>query len=121
MSSIRTGIELQDNFSPVLDGIMTSVSEAVSGMEQMQHTMDAGVDTSAIASAASDIDAATAAARELAGNWLKRCRTSMHRWSIWISQLFPDLWKPQSGRKYPHSSLLIHPLPWMRTSTPNPL
>jgi tape measure domain-containing protein len=66
MSSIRTGIELQDNFSPVLDGIMTSVSEAVSGMEQMQHTMDAGVDTSAIASAASDIDSATAAARELA-------------------------------------------------------
>ena len=66
MSSIRTGIELQDNFSPVLDGIMTSVSEAVSGMEQMQHIMDAGVDTSAIASAASDIDAATAAARELA-------------------------------------------------------
>lgn len=65
MSSIRTGIELQDNFSPVLDGIMTSVSEAVSGMEQMQQTLNAGVDTSAIASAASDIDDATASARAL--------------------------------------------------------
>jgi hypothetical protein len=40
---------------------------------------------------------------------------------IVASTVCPDLWKPQSGRKYPHSSLLIHPLPWMRTSTPNPL
>ena len=66
MASIKTGIELQDNFTPVLDGIMSSVSEAVSGMEQMQQTMNAGVDTSAIVSASNDIDAATESARELA-------------------------------------------------------
>ena len=65
MASIRTGIELQDNFSPVLEGIMVSVSEAVNGMQQMQHTMNAGVDTSAITDAVDDIDSATAAAREL--------------------------------------------------------
>ena len=65
MASIRTGIELQDNFSPVLEGIMVSVSEAVNGMQQMQHTMNAGVDTSAITDAVDDIASATAAAREL--------------------------------------------------------
>ena len=65
MASIRTGIELQDNFSPVLEEIMVSVSEAVNGMQQMQHTMNAGVDTSAITHAVDDIDSATAAAREL--------------------------------------------------------
>ena len=65
MASIRTGIELQDNFSPVLEGIMVSVSEAVNGMQQMQRTMNTGVDTSAITDAVDDIDSATAAAREL--------------------------------------------------------
>ena len=65
MASIRTGIELQDNFSSVLDNITASVSSAISEMEQMQHTMDAGLDTSAITDATDEIDAATAAAREL--------------------------------------------------------
>jgi predicted nucleic acid-binding Zn-ribbon protein len=65
MASIRTGIELQDNFSSVLDNITASVSSAISEMEQIQHTMDAGLDTSAITDATDEIDAATAAAREL--------------------------------------------------------
>lgn len=66
MSSIRTGIELQDGFTPVLQGITPVISEAVQGMEQMQQVMNAGVDTGGIVGARHDIDAATASARELA-------------------------------------------------------
>ena len=66
MSSIRTGIELQDSFSPVLENMVSTVSEAVQEMEQMQQVMNAGVDTGSMDHARADIDAATASARELA-------------------------------------------------------
>jgi len=66
MSSIRTGIELQDGFSPVLDNMIPTVSEAVQVMEQMQQVMNAGVDTGSLTGARADIDAATESARELA-------------------------------------------------------
>lgn len=66
MSSIRTGIELQDSFSPVLESMVSTVSDAVHSMEQMQQVMNAGVDTGSMDGARADIDAAAASARELA-------------------------------------------------------
>lgn len=43
VASIQTGIELQDNFTSVLYGIISSVNMAVSAMEDMQQTMNADV------------------------------------------------------------------------------
>ncbi len=61
MSSIQTGIELQDNFTSVLYGIISSVNMAVSAMEDMQQTMNADVDTSGIEGARESINQTTAA------------------------------------------------------------
>lgn len=61
MSSIQTGIELQDNFTNVLYGIISSVNMAVSAMEDMQQTMNADVDTSGIEGARETINQTTAA------------------------------------------------------------
>lgn len=61
MASIQTGIELQDNFTNVLYGIISSVNMAVSAMEDMQQTMNADVDTSGIEGARESINQTTAA------------------------------------------------------------
>ena len=61
MSSIQTGIELQDNFTSVLYGIISSVNMAVSAMEDMQQSMNADVDTSGIEGARESINQTTAA------------------------------------------------------------
>lgn len=41
--SLRTGIELQDNFSDVLSGIIDSMNEAISTMSEMQQMIDNNV------------------------------------------------------------------------------
>ena len=41
--SLRTGIELQDNFSDVLSGIIISMNEAISTMSEMQQMIDRNV------------------------------------------------------------------------------
>lgn len=61
MASIQTGIELQDNFTSVLYGIISSVNMSVSAMEDMQQTMNADVDTSGIEGARESINQTTAA------------------------------------------------------------
>lgn len=48
MSSIQTGIELNDQFSGVLNNIISSVNLAVSAMYDMQQSMNADIDTSSI-------------------------------------------------------------------------
>lgn len=63
--AIRTGIELQDNFSTVLHGIIGAVNLAVSSMEEMQQTMNTEIDTSSLEGARSEINRATAATIEL--------------------------------------------------------
>lgn len=61
MSSIQTGIELNDQFSGVLNNIISSVNLAVSAMYDMQQSMNADIDTSSIERARDEINQATAA------------------------------------------------------------
>lgn len=61
MSSIQTGIELNDQFSGVLNNIISSVNLAVSAMYDMQQSMNADIDTSSIEGARDEINKATAA------------------------------------------------------------
>ncbi len=58
MSSIQTGIELNDQFSGVLNNIISSVNLAVSAMYDMQQSMNADVDTSSIEGARDEINQA---------------------------------------------------------------
>lgn len=61
MSSIQTGIELNDQFSGVLNNIISSVNLAVSAMYDMQQSMNADIDTSSLERARDEINQATAA------------------------------------------------------------
>lgn len=61
MSSIQTGIELNDQFSGVLNNIISSVNLAVSAMYDMQQSMNADIDTSSLEGARGEINQATAA------------------------------------------------------------
>ena len=61
MSGIQTGIELNDQFSSVLNNIINSVNLAVSAMYDMQESMNADIDTSSIEGARDEINQATAA------------------------------------------------------------
>lgn len=62
MSSIQTGIELNDQFSGVLNNIISSVNLAVSAMYDMQQSMNADIDTSSIEGATAAIEAMNQAA-----------------------------------------------------------
>lgn len=61
MSSIQTGIELNDQFSGVLNNIISSVNLAVSAMYDLSQSMNADIDTSSIEGARDEINQATAA------------------------------------------------------------
>lgn len=61
MSSILTGIELNDQFSGVLNNIISSVNLAVSAMYDMQQSMNTDIDTSSLEGARDEINQATAA------------------------------------------------------------
>jgi tape measure domain-containing protein len=61
VSSIQTGIELNDQFSGVLNNIISSVNLAVSAMYDMQQSMNADIDISSIEGARDEINQATAA------------------------------------------------------------
>ena len=65
MGSIRTGIELQDNFTNTVIGIINSVNLAVSAMENMSQAMNTGIDTASLEGARNQIDQATIAADQL--------------------------------------------------------
>ena len=65
MASIQTGIELQDNFTSVIMGIINSVNLAVSAMENLDQQMAWDIDTSPIQSARNEINEATIAANQL--------------------------------------------------------
>lgn len=65
MSSIQTGIELNDQFSGVLNNIISSVNLAVSAMADMQQSINADIDTSSLQGARDEINQATAALNEL--------------------------------------------------------
>lgn len=61
MSSIQTGIELNDQFSGVLNNIISSVNLAVSAMYDMQQSMNTDIDTSSLEGARDEINQTTAA------------------------------------------------------------
>lgn len=61
MSSIQTSIELNDQFSGVLNNIISSVNLAVSAMYDLSQSMNADIDTSSIEVARDEINQATAA------------------------------------------------------------
>lgn len=65
MSSIQTGIELQDNFSGVMYGIINSVNMMIASVEDMQQSMNADIDTSSIEGARDEINQVTAALDEM--------------------------------------------------------
>lgn len=65
MSSIMTGIELQDNFSSVLYNVCSAVNLALTSMTDLQGTMGAEMNMAALEGARSQIDAATVALNEM--------------------------------------------------------
>lgn len=65
MATIRTAIELQDNFSSVLYQVINSVNLSLSAMEELNQTMNSPVDTSSIEGARNAIDQATMAVQQL--------------------------------------------------------
>lgn len=65
MPGIQTGIELNDQFSGVLNHIVGSVNLAVSAMYDMQESMNADIDTSSLEGARAEINQATMAVNEL--------------------------------------------------------
>lgn len=65
MATIRTAIELQDNFTGVLHQIINSVNSGLSAMEELHQTMNTPVDTTSIDAARDSINQATVAVQEL--------------------------------------------------------
>lgn len=64
MATIRTAIELQDNFSGILYGITNAVNMNLSVMEDLNRAMNEPVDTTSIQAARDAINQATIAAQE---------------------------------------------------------
>lgn len=65
MATIRTAIELQDNFSGILNNIVNAVNMSVSAVETMQAAMNGPIDTSSLAGMREYIDQATMGVQEL--------------------------------------------------------
>lgn len=66
MASIRTAIELQDNFTNVLYQVIGAVNLGISAMEDLHQTMDSSVDTTSFDGARASINQATISVQELA-------------------------------------------------------
>jgi len=65
MATIRTAIELQDNFTNVLYQVINSVNLGLSAMEDLHQSMNSSVSTASIDAAREAIDQATISMREL--------------------------------------------------------
>lgn len=109
MSSIQTGIELNDQFTNVIYGIINSVNLAVSSMADMQQSMNADIDTSSLEGARDEINQATAAMNEL--------NAAMH------SQTAPDIIPPtvDGGNQEPISVPVEPTLPDPLIENPPPI
>lgn len=62
MAGIQTGIELQDNFTSVIMGVINSVNLAVSVMDSLDQSVSEGFNTAQIQGARDEINEAAAAA-----------------------------------------------------------
>ena len=69
MSSIRTAIELQDNFTSILYQVISSVNLGISAMDDLHQTMDSPVDTTSLYAARDAINGATAAIQEMVASF----------------------------------------------------
>ena len=65
MATIRTAIELQDNFTSILYQVINSVNLGLSAMEDLHQTMNTPVDTASIEAARDSINQATIAVQQL--------------------------------------------------------
>lgn len=65
MATIRTGIELNDQFTGVLYNVINAVNMSISTMGDMQQTMNSDIDTSGIENIRDEINQATMAMDEL--------------------------------------------------------
>lgn len=65
MATIRTAIELQDNFTSVLYQVINSVNLGLSAMEDLHQTMNSPVDTASIEAARDSINQAIIAVQQL--------------------------------------------------------
>ena len=65
MATIRTAIELTDNFTGVLYQVINSVNLGLSAMEDLHQTMNSPVDTASIEAARDSINQATLAVQQL--------------------------------------------------------
>lgn len=65
MATIRTAIELQDNFTGILYQVINSVNLGLSAMEDLHQTMNSPVDTTSIEAARDSINQATLAVQQL--------------------------------------------------------
>lgn len=64
MATITTGIQLADNFSAPLMHIVSAVNMTISAMDDMNQSMNAGVNTASLSAARNEIAQATVAAEE---------------------------------------------------------
>lgn len=67
MEGLQTSIELNDQFTGILNSVIASVNLAVFAMQDMQGVMNGDIDTAALEGARAEIDRATMAVNELEG------------------------------------------------------
>lgn len=132
MSSIQTGIELNDQFSGVLNNIISSVNLAVSAMADMQQSMNADIDTSSLQGARDEINQATAALNELndAMQNDRNVHATVQQSAPQVEQTAPDIAPPvvDGGNQQPiqvpvepviHEPLVENPEPIRPEIQPN--
>lgn len=121
MSSIQTGIELNDQFSGVLNNIISSVNLAVSAMYDMQQSMNADIDTSSIEGARDEINQATAALNEL--NDAMQQDRNIQPTAPQVEQTAPDIASPvvDGGNQEPIPVQIDPVLPDPLIENPDPV
>lgn len=121
MSSIQTGIELNDQFSGVLNNIISSVNLAVSAMADMQQSMNADIDTSSLQGARDEINQATAALNEL--NDAMQQDRNIQPTAPQVEQTAPDIAPPvvDGGNQEPISVPVDPVLPDPLVENPEPI
>lgn len=121
MSSIQTGIELNDQFSGVLNNIISSVNLAVSAMADMQQSMNADIDTSSLQGARDEINQATAALNEL--NDAMQQDRNIQPTAPQVEQTAPDIAPPvvDGGNQEPIPVQIDPVLPDPLIENPDPI
>ena len=121
MSSIQTGIELNDQFSGVLNNIISSVNLAVSAMYDMQQSMNADIDTSSLQGARDEINQATAALNEL--NDAMQQDRNIQPTAPQVEQTAPDIAPPvvDGGNQEPIPVQIDPVLPDPLVENPDPV